>query len=620
MSFNLKILKEKIISFLKKFRLPIPESIKKGKLAFIAEELPKKDELQLATKTFSSREKFFFVFFSFLFILSTTFIAWYFNEKYLVEKPMKGGEIIEGVADTPRFINPLLATGEADRDLSILVYSGLLRPSSEDKYVEDLAESYEVSEDNLTYTVKIKENAFWHDGNPVTADDVKFTVEKAKDPVIRSPKRAIWEGVELEVVSEKIIKFTLKQNFSSFLENLTMGIIPKHKWKNVDSNNFVHSENNLKAVGSGPFKIKKIIKQTTTGIPESIELIPFDDFTLGKPLISRVTLKFYPNQEKLYEAYKKGYVLSVSALSPKIATEIKKKSDNITTSDLPRVFAVFFNQSESKVLEEKKVREALDVAIDKRQIIDTVLAGFGNEIDGPIPKGSMGFVAYEGINLPENIATGTPTTTPEYRIFKAKEILEKNGWKPNKDSGILEKKLSNKETVSLEIELSTIDISELKQASEIIKNTWEKIGAKVNLKIYERGDLDKNVIEPRKYQALFFGQVVGRGLDLFSFWHSSQRKSPGVNISSYTNTKTDKILEDIRKEKDIKSKIELIEKFKVEIGNDIPASFIYSPNFLYLVPSDIKNIKIAPPLTSSDRFLNIHEWYIKTERVWSIFL
>jgi len=337
-------------------------------------------------------------------------------------------------------------------------------------------------------------------------------------------------------------------------------------------------------------------------------------------LINRITLKFYPNQEKLYEAYKKGDVLSISAISPNVALEIKKKNDVIATSDLPRVLAVFFNENESKVLADKKVREALDLAIDKKQIIDTALSGFGNEINGPVPKGSIGFIPYEGISIPENVATGTPTTTPEYRIFKAKEILEKNGWKPNKDTGILEKKLSSKETIGMEIDLSTIDVLELKQASEIIKNTWEKLGAKVNLKIYERGDLDKNVIEPRKYQALFFGQVVGRGLDLFSFWHSSQRKSPGVNISSYTNATTDKILEDLRKEQNIDNKIELIKKFEKEIYKDTPASFIYSPNFLYLVPSDIKNIKIVPPLTSSDRFLNIHEWYIKTERVWSIFL
>ncbi len=613
-------MKEKIFSLLKKeFHLPAFDSLRGSRFDFMLQEFPKKEELKTATKTFSRKEKFVFFAFVGIFAISSTYVLWILNENYMVEIPVKGGEIIEGVADVPRFINPLLATGEADRDLSTLIYSGLLR-ATERGYINDLAENFEISEDGLTYIFTIKEDAVWHDGKPVISDDIEFTINKAKDPVLRSPKRANWEGVSVERIDEKNIKFTLKQAFQPFLENLTMGILPKHKWNDIDSNSFVHSEMNIRAIGSGPYKIKKLSRQQTTGIPDSIELVPFKEFTLGEPKISKIIFKFYPNQEKLYEAYKDGMIKSMNAISPKVVSEILKKDSAVILSDLPRILAVFYNQSESKVLADKKVREALDTAIDKKNIIDDVLWGYGSPVDSPIPPGSLGFTPVRDEIGNSNNSTTTTASTSVLRIEKAREILLKNGWKPNEEDGIMEKNISKTEKIRLEFSLSTIDFTELKRASEIIKETWEKVGASVNLKIYEKGGLDRDVIEPRKYDALFFGQIVGRDLDLFSFWHSSQRKNPGVNISLYTNSKVDKLLEGMKTEKDRSNKVKSIEIIKDEIKKDIPATFIYSPKFIYVTPSNIKNIRIIPPTTGSDRFLNIHEWHINTERIWKIFL
>lgn len=603
-------MKEKINSLLKKeFHLPIPESVKSSRAKFILQDLPKKDEIKTATKTFSSKEKFFFFIFASVFTISSAVILYDVNESFMIEKPVKGGELTEGIADVPRFINPILATGEADRDLSVLVYSGLLRATENGKYINDLAEKYDVSKDGLTYTFTIRENATWQDGVPVTADDIVFTIDKAKDPTLRSPKRALWEGVTVEPVGDKEIIFTLKQPYQSFLENTTMGILPKHKWKNIESNVFVHSELNMKAIGSGPYMIKSISRQLTSGTPEYIELIPFKNFALGEPKISKITLRFYPNQEKLVEAYQAGEIESANAISPAAADELKDSSGKIIESNLPRILAVFFNQTESKVLADKKVREALDMAIPKEEIVSTILHNYGDVLDGPIPPGSIGYKPTKE----------TGTSTPEMKIESARKLLEKSGWKIDSKDGILTKVVSKKETLKLAITLSTIDFSELKNAAEMIKDSWQKMGAQVDLKIFEKGDLDKNVIEPRKYDALFFGEIVGRDLDMFSFWHSSQRKSPGVNISLYANTKADKILETLRAERDETKKIKLLADIQTEIRNDIPASFIYSPHFIYIVPNKIKNIKIIPPTTASDRFLNIYEWYTNTEKVWKIF-
>ncbi|OHA93661.1 MAG: hypothetical protein A2W58_02350 [Candidatus Zambryskibacteria bacterium RIFCSPHIGHO2_02_38_10.5] len=146
------------------------------------------------------------------------------------------------------------------------------------------------------------------------------------------------------------------------------------------------------------------------------------------------------------------------------------------------------------------------------------------------------------------------------------------------------------------------------------------MGADVEVKIFEIGDLNQNIIRPRKYDALLFGEIVGRDLDLYPFWHSSQRVDPGLNIALYTNIKANKLLENIRKETDETLQKKYFDAFKKEIKNDVPAVFTYSPYFIYLIPKKIHNVTLGTLTTPSERFSNIFEWYIETNHVWKIFI
>lgn len=607
-------MKEKISSILKKERhLPIPEWLKQSRLAFMLHDLPKKNEAQTAVRTLGPKEKIFFWIFAVIFLISSLNIIWRINQDYMVEIPAEGGQLIEGIPDIPRFVNPLFATGEADRDLTALVYSGLLR-ARDGNYIPDLAEKLpEISDDGLKYTFKIRENAVWHDGVPVTAEDIKFTIDKARDPVLKSPKRPNWEGVNIEVVDGKTISFTLKQPYSLFLENATMGILPKHKWGNIDSGVLMFSELNIKGVGTGPYKIKKFYRNSGNGIPEYAEFVPFSDFTLGKPKISKIIIRFYPNQESLQNAFNNGDIQGMNSISPLSAENIKKQGGRIEEESLPRVLGVFYNQNQSKILADFSVRKALDRSIDRKRIVDTVLLGYGTVIKQPIPPELIKIGNKESDN-------GSASSTEN--INAAKEILSKNEWKLNEKTGRLEKK-TKKETLALELSLATSNFPELKKAAEMIKEDWEKIGVKVALQVYEKGDLDRNAIDPRKYDALFFGEIIGRDIDLYPFWHSSQRKSPGVNIALYANSKADKILESLNNLRpdpaNMSKKLKLYNDFQNEVSVDIPASFVYSPHFLYTIPKDIKGMKLIPLNTSADRFLNIYEWYIDTEKIWKVF-
>ncbi len=283
---------------------------------------------------------------------------------------------------------------------------------------------------------------------------------------------------------------------------------------------------------------------------------------------------------------------------------MQDQGTKVLDATLPRVFAVFFNQNHSKVVADKAVRRALNIVTNKADIVNEVLLGFGTEISGPILR-----------NTDEKTVASTSAAS---RIANAQKILTAGGWKFNAKKKVWGKTVK-KLTTTLTIDISTADTPELKDAAEIVKKNWEELGVIVNLKIFEIGDLNQNVIRPRKYDALFFGEIIGRNPDLFSFWHSSQRNDPGINISMYTNSKADKLLGAARVELDQTKKTKNYSDFQKELDNDIPAIFIYSPRFLYAPPSKIKNLITGSITIPSDRFLSIYKWYIDTDRVWKIF-
>jgi len=558
--------------------------------------------------SFSLTERLIFLALAIVFASSALTLLVKLNNELTVLVPSNGGSLTEGIIGIPRFINPLLAISDADRDLTTLVYSGLLKVSSTGILIGDLAESYSVSDNGLEYTFVLRENAVFHDGAPVTADDIVFTIKKAQDPNLKSPRRASWEGVTAEKVDNVTVKIKLKNPYPPFLENTTMGILPEHIWKGVDVEQFAFSQYNIEPVGSGPYRVGGI-KRSSGGIPSAYTLTPFSKYTLGEAHISKVVLKFYLSEDALVDAYQQGDIESVNSISPHKALALTALGARVESASLPRIFAVFFNQNQAKVFTYKEVRQALYRTVDQERIVTEVLSGYGVPIAGPLPA-SLFETSPQTTSSTEN--------TLEKRVTEAQALLKKNGWTPNPTDGVLEKKVK-KETIRLEFSIATSNSEELKAAAKIIKGDWEKIGAKVSLNFFDTGDLNQNVIRPRTYDSLFFGEVIGRDLDLFAFWHSSQRNDPGLNVSLYANIKADKLLESARTTVLQDMRIEKYRAFAVEVATDMPAAFIYSPDFIYVIPKKIHGMSINAVTIPSDRFLNINEWHIETDRVWKLF-
>jgi ABC-type oligopeptide transport system substrate-binding subunit len=373
--------------------------------------------LELLNKTkqaifhFSKTEWKIFLILLLTLIGSTIALLVNINNSFLVSVPKRGGEITEGILGSPRFINPVLANTDQDKDLTMLIYSGLTRKNANGEIIPDLASNYQISNDGLKYTFTMRDNIYFHDGEQVTADDIVFTINKIKDPQVRSPKKTAWDGVSIEKVDDKTVVFNLKQPYASFIDNTTVGILPEHLFSDSPIELSPLNEN---PIGSGPYKVSKL-KKTSSGTASYYELKSFSKFVLGEPYINKIILKFYDNENDLIDALSSGNIDQASSISPENAETLKEKGLKIETTILPRIFALFFNHNQNQIFTDKSVVKAINMAIDKDKIVREVLLGYGVAIEDPILPDNF---SYQTLEQKKNI-------THEDNLKNAKEYKKK---------------------------------------------------------------------------------------------------------------------------------------------------------------------------------------------------
>lgn len=654
-------------------------------------ELPSKSQWRQFFKVLNKKEKIRFLVFLILFSGSFLFLTLdsYFKNTQI--RPAPGGEYIEGIAGQPRFINPIYSqTSDADRDLTELIFSGLFKYNGRGEIVPDLAENYEVKEEGKVFEIHLKENLFWSDGAPLTADDIIFTIETIQNSDYKSPARVSWLGVEVQKISDRDVSFYLRNPYPAFLENLTQKIIPKHIWKDVSYQNFPLSIFNLRPTGSGPYKFKDL-KQEKSGKIISLDLVRNPKYSGKTPYLAQLSFLFFNQEEALVKNYKKGKINGFSLMSFPGLLKSENNSARLYSLSLPRYFAVFLNQEKSKILADSDIRQALNYGTDKEEIVQRVLGGKGKIVLSPIlpeiydiasplkiyqhnPQKAENLLEAAGflknsegkrIKVIEKTASfqfksdlkkgsknkevaelqkclaKDPEVYPEGQVSgvfgeatkKAvirfqekyrKEILNLSGFKEG--TGLVSKatraKLnelcfpSGKENLPLKFSLSTINQPALVETAQLLKEQWSKIGVEIDIKTFNISDLEKDVIKPRDYESLLFGQVLGIIPDPFPFWHSTQKKDPGLNLSVYQNKKVDKLLEQVRQIQDFNSQKEKFETFQNILIEDAPAVFLYASDYLYFLSPEIKGFETRIIADPSKRFSDIENWYVKTKRVW----
>lgn len=535
-----------------------------------------------------------------IFVSATVWMLCDISLHFIVTVPERGGSLTLGSVGSPQLINPVLAISTTDKDMVTLIYSGLTRwDISQHKLIPDLADHWTISPDGTIYTFTLKKGLTFQDGTPITADDVVFTVHAIQNPQLQSPLAANWAGVTVKKIDRYTVQFILPAPYAPFIENTTVGILPAHLWQNLSVQEFVQSPLNSKPVGSGPYKIGSI-NQGSGGTPISYTLVPFRSFALGEPYISTVTVNFYQDTATALAAAASHQVNELDDIPDAQSHVLAGDGFSIDRFPLPRVFGVFFNQSQNVALTDPVVRQALTDATDHQAIVKAVFGGTANPLYGPVPT------AFLNMSAP---ATTSASTT------LAATLLDKDGWILN-TNGIREKKRVTG-TTTLSFAISTDDTPELVAVANLLASQWRAIGADVAVKVFQSGFEDQ-VIQPRNYDALLFGQDVGRDFDLYPFWASSEIANPGLNIALYKNPTADILLDELRATTSPEIRQQAYVVFAHMLSRDVPAVFLYEPDLID-ARQGIAGGAVGPIANENERLNDIYHWYVETQDVWKMF-
>jgi len=487
--------------------------------------------------------------------------------------PIEGGVLKLGLIGQPQYINPILTRdNDADRFLIELLYNGLLKVDGKGNLKNDLASKIEISQDGKTFLVFLKENIFWHDGVPFSSDDVVFTIETIQDKEYKSPLRETWQGVIVEKISPSVVRFTLNKPNRSFLQNLTIKILPKHIWENISSKSFPLTDYNIKPIGTGPFLFESLEKNSKGNIL-SYTLIRNEHYFDNKPYIFEIQFFFYDNYTQIKTALLKNEIDGLLNLYfEDFDYFVQKKNYQIYKLRLNRYFAVFYNL-DKEIFKDKDLRRALEISINKKEIKNRILKNQAILLDSP-------FFFLEEENY-------------QYDPEKAKELIK------NKN---------------ISFTLSLPEDYQLIKVAQFLKEEWQKIGVNVELEILPIKELEREVILPKNYEALLFGEIVDLSFDLFPFWHSSQASPYKLNLSSFKSKDLDGLIEE-NWNADENKKMEIFQKMREIFQKENPALFLYNPYYLYVLPKKVQGHNIERVNIPAEIFSDVSYWYIKVERV-----
>lgn len=524
------------------------------------------------------------------------FWAWSSYLAFTKVAPEAGGQYVEGMVAQPRYINPILAqTSDADSVLSKLIYGSLFVTGTNGLPEKSMAQDYSVAEEGKVITVFLKPGMRFHDGEEVTAEDVIFTIRALQDPAYKSPLRSNWLGVEVSSPERYTVVFTLKKPYFGFLENLTVGILPKHIWESIPADRFTLADYNLlQPVGSGPYRFQDIDKDADGNIL-SYSLEVFEDYFGGRAYIDRLVFRFYSSEQDLLDAFNHQEVMGMYAVNTQAVRDLSPKRRPVVHElALPRLFSVFLNTNKSVALAYDEVRTALSLATDRNQLVQQVFDGKALAATGPLLPFMFGF-------------TESGQLTAD--VDGANQLLDEKGWKRGEDG------IRSKDGVPLRFALFTPDWPELVVTADLLREAWRVIGADMEVKVLSQADLYQNVMRNREYEALLFGQGSMLDPDPYSFWHSSQKADPGLNLAFFDNKRVDELLTTARETLDANKRAELYREFQDIVRREHPAVFLFSPAYLSVTSDVVQGSGLRSINTPADRFCDITKWYVETKRV-----
>ncbi|HKJ40351.1 MAG TPA: peptide ABC transporter substrate-binding protein [Anaerolineales bacterium] len=517
------------------------------------------------------------------------------------QQPEQGGVYTEGLVGSLGRLNPLLDWNNvADRDVDSLLFSGLVRFDQRGLPQADLAESWGVSQDGTVYNFTIRPNAIWHDGTPVTSDDVLFTIEMMKSAASLYPQdiKDLWGRVEVEQLNEKNLKFTLPEPYVPFIDYLTFGVVPKHLLESVPADQMASAEFNIDPVGSGPYMFDQLIVDNGQIIGVVLSIAP--NYYGDAPYIEQVVFRYYPTSADAFDAYRQGDVFSVSQVSQDILqSALEEPNLSFYTSRMPQMGFVLFNLASSDVvfLQDPVVRRALMLGLNRPNIINTIMQGQAYVSDSPILPGSWAY--FDGI---EHF---------EYDPETAITLLKAEGYIIPSSGG----DVRAKEGIPLAFTMVHPDDAIHTQIAQAIQTQWARIGVRVDLQAQPYDQLVLTTLASRAFQAALVDLNLSRSPDPdpYPFWHQAEAVG-GQNYSGWDNRAASEYLEQARVTADYDLRAKLYRNFQVIFAKELPALPLYVPVYSYGVDSQVQGVQVGPLYEPTDRLNTFTEWFLLTRR------
>ncbi|HEU0050909.1 MAG TPA: ABC transporter substrate-binding protein [Patescibacteria group bacterium] len=531
-------------------------------------------------------------------------------QPHLEPVPASGGTLTEAVIGSPKLINPLYAPlNDVDRDISSLIYSGLFRLDDQINPIPDLAASYTWSADGKTLDVKIRKDAFFQDGEPVTADDVVFTYQVVKDPDWRSPLASRYRGITAIRVDDQTVQFQLDKPATDTLSLLTLGILPARIWQDVSGANAMLAEANLKPIGSGPYKASTFTRDSKGEIL-TYNLRKFPKYYGKQPFISDWHFQFFADQTQAETALRNHQVDALAFIPWSETTNIKNTTIQTISLEMPQETVAFFNVKDP-VLKDVRMRKALSLAIDPEELKSLLPESSAVHSPFPFDANATGTAAdLEGarnlltsINwvLKDGASVRTLASKASNKISKTKTA--------SADSG-------NASSTELALTISVPDQADLLKVADYLKRRWSLLGVRVTIQAVNPEDLLRTALDDRSYQVLVWNILLSPDQDLSPFWASKNTVNRGLNFSNLASRDIDTALDAISSATGTTALETARVRLAQTIENQYPAVFLLRPAYAYLVNARIHGVTNQRISRPSDRLSNTATWYIKSGWKW----
>ncbi len=517
-------------------------------------------------------------------------------------------KVVKGLFTSPTGIfNPILADSDYDIVVNDIVFSSLLKLDDKMNLIPDLAEKYEVSDDNKTITFYLRKDLTWHDGEKFSAKDVLFTFESMAKPNYDGPlygtvsdlvgAEAVHNGevaqIEgIEVIDDNTIAFTFEDVYAPGLIRISteVGIIAEHVWSQVPVENWKKSTDLLGApMGTGPYVFKEYVPG------QFVELEAFSDYYAGKAKLENFIFKI-TNQDTAISSLSNGEIdlADVSNLKKEDIDELKAKGLNIYQFAGKSYQYMGFNMR-LDIFKDKRVRQAFTYAIDRKTVIEQLLKGNGTLINAPMLPNTWQYPK-DGLN------------NYDFSPEKAKELLKEVGFEDRDGDGVLEDGDGKKLSLTLTYP-SGNKVRE--QYAVIIKKYLNDIGVEIELKMMEFSALLDEVMKNHEFDLFLLGSSLSLDPDPIPYWSTgaaSDEKGVGAwNIPGYRNAEADKYMEMGLNVLSIEERAKVYKEFAKIFNDDPPIVLLYAPNMVKASSANLENYK---PATFTD-YYDIVNWMMK---------